>query len=190
MADQGYGDIGARINQVINLDKINSKQEYFKEVDRILDEWTTPKNRGAQRLKAYKQEIFMESDARTTIEAKEQKAERLEIEELKAKAIRFEKSRERLSRQRDEAHTARDTRPINPRSYKVWRQGGYKRMDLQNIDTKNPRLMGVRATRRVSITEADRRLVNTRVYIDAKRGLKQYRTLQGKYTRIPFKRKK
>ena len=182
-----FVDIGARINKAIDLNKLNSKQEYFKEVDRVLDSWTKPNDKRPQSLKPFKEEIYEVSEASTVISRKE----RLEDEELKAKAIRFERSRERLSRQRDEAHTARDTRPINARSYKVWRRGGYKRMDLQGIDTRlKPRQMGVRATRRVSITGADKRLVNTRVYVDVKRNLKQYRDLQGKYTRIPFKKKR
>jgi hypothetical protein len=182
-----FVDIGARINKAIDLNKLNSKEEYFKEVDRVLDSWTKPNDKRPQSLKPFKEEIYEVSEASTVISRKE----RLEDEELKAKAIRFERSRERLSRIRDESHTARDTRPITLRNYKVWRRGGYSRMDLMNIDTKrSTRPMGVRATRRVSITGADRRLVNARVYIDVRRNLKQYRDLQGKYTRIPFKRKK
>lgn len=181
-----FVDIGKRINKAIDLHKLNSKEEYLREVDRVLDSWTKPNDKRPQSLKPFKEEIYENSEAKDVISKKE----RLDDEELKVKAIRFEKSRERLSRIRDESHTAKDTRPITPRSYKVWRQGGYRRMDLEGIDTKRQRPMGVRATRRVSITGADKRLVNTRVYVDVKRNLKQYRDLQGKYTRIPFKRKK
>lgn len=129
-------DIGKRINKSLPLDKIRNKQEYKEELNTLLDRWTTPKDSRPQNLKKLA-DVLYEETAKDQIEANNEKYVQL--------AKNFEARRPKRSRLADERRTAKDTRPITKRTYRTWRRGGFKRFDLNKIDTKK----GIRTVRSI-----------------------------------------
>ena len=190
--------VAERINKSINFKEVNSREDYIREYNQVLDKWLqeNPKNTGADSLRSFADVAYLNTDAKDKVDANKKKAS-LEIEELKAKAIRFEQQRERFSRIRDERKTAKDTRNITKRSYSWWKRGGFSSGDLRGVDTKQARsvggargLGGVRG-RQVKITNADRRLQNYRPFINLTTRQKSYRSVSsGRWTKNPYRSRK
>lgn len=162
LPDTNFGEIAnLRWNKSISgFNKIKSKEEYIKKLEEYLGQSGAGKALFTAKTRSWEsisEDAYSNSSAVDVVEANTANLseEKLEIVELKAQAISFEKERPFGERYRDESRTARDTRSITPMNYKSWSRKP-SRMDLRGIDTRQRRYR--RSARRVLVKEASKRI--------------------------------
>jgi hypothetical protein len=185
-----FGEIAdARINGELDWSKINSEDDYKREVRDLLR--NTPQDRDsgsgvnrAVNLLPFVDDLFRNSDASTRIN--NSKVARVkEQEDAFRSALRFERKRKLRERLRDESRTAKNTKPVNKRSVEIWkRRGMARRMDLRGIDTKLRR----RATIAIITKAGEQKLRDKGIAISYdQRGFRHFRSMKsGKFVKAKF----
>lgn len=170
-----FTQIAERFEARMNFDKINSKEDYEDQIKKIVG--NDPK---ARNILPYIDDVFDAGDFKDKLDDKIKNQKEIE-EQVTASALaeaqRYERSRERRSRLRDESRNARTIRPATKRNVRGWIRGKGKRTDIKGIDT---RLSKNLATRNM-ITRRDIGLPkNIKVTINSL-GFKQYRSGNGQF---------
>lgn len=127
-----FAEIGNRINKRLDLKNINSRAEYARAVRKVFED-----SQFSESLLKFVDNFYEETEAREVIESNQSSAkEAQQKDELKEKAIRFERTRGRGGVQ-DERFNNQDRRLLTPLNYRVWRHDP-GRLDIKGVDTKRP----------------------------------------------------
>lgn len=166
--EDNYGILADdRINELLDFSQINSREDYFKELQRRMNE---PKNERLKNLWSVRDKLYEDSKARTIVEQKQ-------LESFQ-EAQRFEKKRPLKSRIPDEKRTSRRTRPATRINIRRWKRNP-QRSDIRGIDTK---LAITTRKRQNIITKKDISLRNKGIRVNINiRGIKQYRDNKGRF---------
>lgn len=135
-----FGEIAdERINNLLDFSKINSQEDYEREVRKLLKD--NPQDRDSKsgvnrsiNLLPFVDELYRQSKAPELI-ANNKASKVKEQEDAFRDALRFERKRKLRERLRDESRTAKNTRPATKSSVRVWKR--HPTMgDIRGIDSK------------------------------------------------------
>lgn len=177
--------LAERTNKYIDLDKINSEQDYYDKLEEVFNNIPRPDGKIPSWFPRKYYSDIAENNKSLQTRIKDYQRESLTALQ---EAQRYERSRARRSRTKDESKTAKITRPANKKNVRGWIGQRGKRTDIKGVDT---RLAKNLATKNL-ITRADLRLKSFNVSLD-KRGIKRYRwasgKLKGRFAPRPYRRR-